>query len=115
MTFEWVHIAASILSAALGGVAGLVAGTWKIAHIEQDIRKDFAEEIAKRVQEREERLNELAVQFDETLKALRQKINDVELYTVRDFLKTREFDDFRTEYREDMRDLKQDISRISSR
>ncbi len=54
---------------------------------------------------------ELANQFDETLKALRQKINDVELSTAKYFVAKGEFDDFRYEFREDMRDLKSKIDR----
>src|SRR5258705_4808396 len=107
MNWEWAHIAVTILVGAMSGIAGLVAGTWKVAHIEQDIRRDFAEEIAKAIQTREQRLVELAEQFDETLKGLRQKINDVELATYRGFASKPEFDNFRTEYRQDMRDIKQ--------
>src|SRR5258706_8046810 len=97
LSFEWAHIAITILASAISGITGLIAGTWKVARVEGDIRRDFSEEIAKAIQNREERLTELAEQFDETLKALRQKINDVELSTYKGFVGRKEFEDFRME------------------
>lgn len=51
--------------------------------------------------------------FGETLKGLRQKINDVELDTERRFVAKDDFNDFREEYREDMRDLKKKIDAMA--
>ena len=61
----------------------------------------------------EEKVDLARESFDETLKGLRQKINDVELNSERSFVAKGDFDDFRKEYREDMRDLKSSIAAIS--
>ncbi len=122
MSVEWVHIALIVAGWMIGAAIGLVAGTWKfavtIAKIDKEIRKDFTDresklydKIAGAIADREAKLSELAYQFDETLKALRQKINDVELSTSKYFVARNEFDDFRSEFREDMRDLKSKIDR----
>ena len=124
MLVEWVHIFLIIAGWIVGAAVGLVAGTWKlastVAKIESNIRKDFSEREAKlyeriagAIAEREARLGDLADQFDETLKGLRQKINDVELSTVKNFVARDEFDDFRSEYREDIRDIKKGIHEMN--
>lgn len=111
-SLEWAHVIFAGAGVIVGGVSGLVAGVWRVAHIEQDIRKDCSQEIAEATHELGEQVRDLAGQFDETLKGLRQKINDVELETVRGFVAKGDFDDFRTEYREDMRDIKSSIAAI---
>lgn len=122
MLVEWIHVFLIVAGWVIGAAVGLVAGTWKlastVAKIEKDIRRDFSDresklydKIAGAIADREVRLGELANQFDETLKALRQKINDVELSTAKYFVAKGEFDDFRYEFREDMRDLKSKIDR----
>src|SRR6266478_2219490 len=124
MLVEWVHVFLIIAGWVIGAAVGLVAGTWKLAStvskIEKDIRRDFSdresklyEKIAGAIADREARLGELANQFDETLKGLRQKINDVELSTIKNFVARGEFDDFRSEYREDMRDIKKGIHEMN--
>ena len=112
VNLEWIHIIIGGLSAFIGAAAGLVTGTWRIAHIEQDLRKDFSQDIAEATHELGEQLKELSSHFDETLRGLRQKINDVELDTVKRFVAKSDFDKFHAEYREDMRDLKRNISVI---
>ena len=127
MSVEWVHIALIIVGWMVGAAIGVITGTWKlastvantVARLEKEIRRDFSdrearlyEKIAGAIADREARLGDLAEQFDETLKALRQKINDVELNTTRYFAAKGEFDNFRAEYRVDMKDLKKDISEI---
>jgi hypothetical protein len=115
MNLEWAHVVIGAGSAIIGGAAGLVAGVWRVAHIEQDLRKEFSQDIAEATHELGEELRTLAGNFDETLRALRQKINDVELNTEKSFVAKPDFDDFRKEYREDMRDLKGSIAGISRR
>src|SRR6266403_507438 len=119
MSVEWIHIALIVVGWMVGAAVGGVTGTWKlastvantVARLVKEIRKDFSdrearlyEKIAGAIADRELKLGDLADQFDETLKALRQKINDVELNTTRYFAAKGEFDNFRAEYREDMRD-----------
>ena len=70
----------------------------------------MSEKFAKKIDDAELRIEQKVEEgtsmFDETLKGLRQKINDVELDTEKYFLRKNEFDDFRKEYREDTRDIK---------
>ena len=89
--FDFVHVIIGGLSAAVGAAGGLIAGVWRVAHIEQDIRKDF----------------------DQMVGNIRQRINEVELEAQRNFVAKPDFEDFRKEYREDMRDLKNSIAHIS--
>lgn len=112
VNLEWAHVIIGVVSAIGGAGAGLVVGVWKVAHIEQSIRLDYARDLADVVQDMKKEMSEMSDPFDETLKALRQKINDVELESHRGFVAKGDFDDFRKEYREDMRDLKQSISQI---
>lgn len=112
IALEWAHVVIGGVSAVVGAAGGLITGVWRIAHIEQDIRKDFSQDIAEAVQELSMKISESGDQFDETLRALRQKINDVELNAVKYFLPRDDFDDFRKEYREDVRDLKNIIGAI---
>lgn len=112
LNLEWAHVVFAAVGAIVGAIGGIIAGVWRVARIEQDIRKDCSQDIAEATHELAEKLNDVSGQFDETLKGLRQKINDVELETVRGFVAKGDFDDFRAEYREDMRDLKNSIAQI---
>lgn len=112
INLEWAHVIFAGAGAIVGAVGGLIAGVWKVAHVEQEIRKDCSQEIAEAAHELGGKLSDIASQFDETLKGLRQKINDVELEMVKGFVAKGDFDDFRAEYREDMRDLKNSIAQI---
>lgn len=108
-----INAAIAFASALVGAVGGLIAGVWRVARIEQEVRKDLTEQIDEAIRVHDDRLQAIAAQFDETLKGLRQKINDVELSTERHFVAKMDFDDFRKEYRVDMRDLKQSIAELS--
>lgn len=113
MSFEWAHIIIASLSALAGGVSGLVAGVWRIARFEGRLTASFQKSINDCERRFEDKVEHITGTFDETLKGLRQKINDVELETERGFVAKGDFDDFRKEYREDMRDLKSSIAGIS--
>ena len=113
--FDWVHMIVGGISAVAGAAGGLVAGIWRIAHIEHDLRRDFEQEVAEATHELGEKLDNLSNQFDETLKGLRQKINDVELYTEREFMSKDGFDEFRREFREDMKSLNEKLDRMNTR
>jgi len=112
VNLEWIHFIIGVASALGGAGAGLIAGIWRVAHIELDLRKDFSQDIAEATHELGEQLKELSSHFDETLRGLRQKINDVELETRKNFVAKSDFDDFRREYRQDMRDLKTNVAEI---
>jgi hypothetical protein len=106
MSLEWAHAFAVILGALLGaGATIFYCGRW-VGRVEERLKTNFRKAIEESEKKIEERVVLAQTSFDETLKGFRQKINDVELDTERRFLQKGEFDDFRKEYREDMRDLK---------
>ncbi len=113
--FDWFHV----LAAAIGGLFSAVIlsarGVWKLSRIEKDIRKDFSQEVAEAVHEFREQHEDLAVKFEETLKAMRQKVNDVELDLQKNFVSKANFAEFRQEYRDDMREIKGAIAAIAAR
>jgi uncharacterized protein YktB (UPF0637 family) len=115
MNFEWIHVAIGIISAFIGAVGGLIAGVWRVAHIEQKMREDFKVSIDKLKDDNETKVESLVGQFEESFKALRQKINDVELNTEKHFLSKDGFNDFRREYREDMNKLMEKIDAMNTR
>lgn len=107
MNLEWAHAIAAIIGAAVGVVGSVFGFGWRMGRIEGRLEAKFSAQMAgteKRIEDH------IVTPFNETLKGMRQKINDVELETERHFLKKDEFDDFRKEYREDIRDLKSLIS-----
>jgi hypothetical protein len=113
VSLEWVHVIIGGLSAIGGAGAGLIAGVWRVARIEGRLKLSFQTSIRECEQRFEDKVDQVTQSFDETLKGLRQKINDVELETERGFVAKGDFDDFRKEYREDMRDLKSSIAGIT--
>ena len=118
---DWLKIAVQSGAALLSGIAGLFIGVWQAGHkrgkedaaIEERLRQEISDEIGRL---REELMKAIAAvadnrellvgQFHDSFAAIRQKVKDVELDMERRFLEKGEFDDFRKEYREDMRDLK---------
>lgn len=112
MTLEWVHVVIALAGVVFGAISGLIAGVWRVARIDQEVRNDLNKRVADAVHEMNQKVELITDQFDETLKGLRQKINDVELATHKYFVSKPEFEDFRKEYREDMRELKQGISEV---
>jgi hypothetical protein len=115
MNFEWAHVIIGFVSALAGGGAGLIAGVWRVAHIEQELERGFQAKISAVKDGLEEKVESLVVQFEESFKGLRQKINDVELQTERLFMSKDGFNDFRKEYREDMQSLMKKIDHITVR
>lgn len=114
MNLDWLHVIIGLISGCAGAAGGLVAGVWRIAHIEQGIREDFQAAIARTEHEIEAKVEALVGQFQEAFSGLRQKINDVELQTEREFVGKSGFEDFRKEYREDVRNLMDKIDRMGS-
>lgn len=112
VSVEVIHVAIALGSALFGGVGGLVAGVWRVARVHTDLRREITKEISEAMKALEEKVDHTVTQFDETLKGLRQKINDVELDTARSYVVREDFDDFRKEYREDMRDLKHSLAEL---
>lgn len=101
---EWIKAIAPFFS----GAIGILVGIW---HAGKKSGKEEADHDA-RINERiDAKVKEVTGPFDETLRGLRQKINDVELETVKGYVAKGDFNDFREEYREDMREVKLMISR----
>lgn len=112
-SFDWVHAVIASASSVIGAAAGLMAGTWRMARIEPVLRLEIQRDIASMENDmRDEigagerriaaRILESANLFDETLRALRQKINDVEMEMVRGYVSIPNFEVLRREHREDM-------------
>lgn len=111
--FEWIHLVIAVIGLLAGALGGLLAGVWRVAQIEGRLKLHIQRSISECEKRFEDKVERATEAFGETVKALRQKINDVELETVKGFVAKGDFDDFRAEYREDMRDLKNSIAQIS--
>ncbi len=112
MNFEWAHAIAAVLGAIFGAAGSIFAGGFRLGRIESRLKLHFQESMIESEKRIEDKVDQARQSFDETLKGLRQKINDVELDTVKYYVAKGDFDDFRLEYREDMRDLKNSIAQI---
>ena len=128
MNFDADHILTALFSGGGGGLGGFIVGLWRAKHIKTKIKSEvmseirtevsakidaakiaLAEKVDNGVREIEEKLDETAGAFDETLKGLRQKINDVQLGTEQDFVRKDGFDRFLGEYREDRKEQREDM------
>lgn len=110
---EWAHAVAAIAGAVIGAVSAIFMGGVRFGRMESRLKLHFQTAIAGCEKQIEAKVEEARKSFDETLKGLRQKINDVELDAEKRFLQKEEFNDFRQEYREDMRELKQLVQKGS--
>ena len=90
----------------------MFAGIWRMARFEPELRRDITQEIAEATHDLAEKIDNETGHFDETLRGLRQKINEVELHIERKFVGKEDFNSFREEWREDMRELKKNIGTI---
>ena len=109
MSAEWINVVIGFLSLFLGIIGGLIAGVWRIARIEGRLKLYMQSTIASFEQKFADKLDSSVSVFDETLKGLRQKLNDVEMDSIRLYVQKSDFNEFRAEYREDMRDIKHSL------
>jgi hypothetical protein len=109
---ELVNVIIGISSMFFGVIGGLVAGVWRLARIEGRLKLYIHNSIAAYENKFEERLDSAVNSFDETLKGIRQKVNDVEMDSLRQYVMKDDFNEFRAEYREDIRELKNNIDRL---
>lgn len=109
--FQWVQAISALLGAFIGLVGGIFSVGRHLGRMESRLKLDLVKSLGETEKRIEDNVQQSQNAFDETLKGLRQKINDVELGSEKRFLPKEEFGDFRQEYREDMRDLKELISR----
>lgn len=111
--FDWWHIVSGAIGGLFGALVAIFKGIWRGARIEPNMRKEITQEIAEATHELAEKIDQGTSDFDETLKALRQKINDVELNTekrFREYVDKEDFNRFRDEWREDMRRFEGNIA-----
>lgn len=122
-SFDLWHAASALGGAVFGALSAVGAWVYRAGGMIPSLRKEFTESIIaaeKRVEMKidegekrsEEKIDQMADNFRESFSGMRQKINDVELEAVRLFVAKPDFDDFRKEYREDMRDLKKNIAEM---
>lgn len=112
MNWDWLNGVFGAVGAMIGAGIALATSVWRIARIDSEIRKDLTQEFAEAMQELGLKVEKAGHEFDETLRGLREKINSVELDAYKNFVAKSDFDDFRREYREDMRDLKHSMAEI---
>lgn len=93
MQLEQIHIVLVAVSTALGAIVTLIGAIWKVSHVEQNIREDFRNSIGD----------------------VNAKIQAVELAAEQKFLQRNAFDEFRREFREDMRALMERIDLLAER
>lgn len=100
---EWAHAVVAVLGAVAGAASGIFAGGWRLGRIESRLKLSFQQAITDSEKRLEAKVDEERHAFDETLRALRQKINDVEMGAEKRFLQKEDFAEFRQEYRDDMK------------
>jgi hypothetical protein len=110
MNPEWVHVIIGVIGLIAGGAGGIFAGGWRMGRIEGRLKLHFQTSLAESEQRFLTKVEDETHAFEQTLLAMRQKINDVEMDVVKNYVAKGDFDDFRLEYREDMRDLKKSIA-----
>lgn len=110
--FDWLHVIYGVIGALFGGISGWSQVVWRMARFEPELRKEITQEIAEATHELAEKLDNEVGHFDETLRGLREKINEVELHIERKFVGKEDFNSFREEWRVDMRELKTSIGAI---
>lgn len=125
---DWTRVAIEAAISLGSGISGLLIGVWrrgrKSAQAEQAVKDDYESKInhlgaelrsamAHAAVAADDRLDLLVEQFKESFIGLRRQIDDDRLYTEQNFVRKDDFKDFREEYREDMRELKNRIAEIS--
>jgi len=124
--FQWIDAIISGISALGGAVAGLVAGTWRMARVEPRLELKMEARVALMETEMREKLlsherasvvrtEGLTEQFRESFNGMRRQIDDQRLNTEKDFVRKEDLRDFREELREDIREIKDAIKEIAKR
>ena len=129
MAEDWVRTAVSVGASLISGAIGMLAGVWRAgrasAKREQAVKDDYdtkiiaiANEMRSNVATHEKasaaRLDLLVDQFQESFNGLRRQIDSERLYTEREFLRKEDFKDYLREFREDMREIKAKIDSIAN-
>lgn len=127
MAENWFEVAISVGASLVSGAVGMIAGVWRAgrasAKREQAVKDDYDAKIktlgeemsnalARHEKASEDRLDLLVDQFQESFNGLRRQIDGDRLHTEREFMRKEDFRSFREEYREDMREIKSKIDSI---
>jgi hypothetical protein len=112
LIFAGVPIAATII----GGIWAIVK--WFAAEREKQreelkaVEERVEESVSKSTHAIEDKVEAALQQMGETMRGVREKINTVELEAERRFMPKESFDDFRREYREDMKRMFDKLDRL---
>lgn len=109
--FDWWHAASGMGGAIIG--AGSTLLTWIIRAARMEPK--LSAEITAAEHRVEEKVEEMAGHFQEAFSGIRRQIDDHKLHTETNFVRKDDFKEFREEYRDDMRDLKQSIASIADK
>ncbi len=122
MNPEWTNVIIGLVSLIFGGLGGLIGGVWRVAKIEGHLKLYFKKNLDQfetksdeTDRKLEDKMDRTINAFGETVRALREKINLVEKDMIQNYVAKEDFNDFRIEYREDMRDLKKKIEQIPNK
>lgn len=121
---EWARLALGAATSLLSGLGGLLVGVWRAGrksaehdHIVKQREQTLKDELMERTNEiekaSERRLDLLVEQFKESFVGLRRTIDDDRLRNEQTFLRKEDFRDFREEYRQDIRDIKESIKDLA--
>jgi hypothetical protein len=124
--FEWFNAIISGISALVGAVSGIIAGTWRVAQIEPRLEKGFQARLSEAELEMRDKIalhekasmtrtEALVDQFRESFAGMRRQLDEHRLHTEQEFMRKEDFRDFRDEYREDMRELKESMKELAKR
>ncbi len=104
--FDLAHGLSAAAGALVGALGTIGAWVFKAGGVGPKMQAEFKSKVDAAEKRIEDQMDAATQHFDETLRGLREKINAVELNTERHFLLKEDFNGFREEYREDIRDLK---------
>lgn len=123
---DWPRLAFEGAASLVSALGGLLVGVWRHGRssakrehaikdqIEAAIR-ELEMTISSAAKENEDRIDLLVGQFQESFNGIRRQIDESRLHTETNFLRKDAFGEFRTEYREDMRDIKSKIDGLPQR
>jgi hypothetical protein len=109
--FDWWHAASGAAGAIIG--AGSTLLTWIIRAARMEPK--LSAEITAAERRIEEKMEAEVGHFQEAFAGIRRQIDDQKLHTEINFVRKDDFKEFRDEYRDDMREIKQSIASIASK
>lgn len=108
---DWWHA----MTGAGGGIIGtFLTWFWRAARVEPTIRADFRNDINEAERRVEEKVESMTSHFREYFDGIRRQQDDLRLNVEEKFVRKDDFKEFRDEWREAVRDLKQSIQNIAN-